>query len=730
MAGYIFRARRVFTLEELSSLEGTYIEDLDPPAPVTGVGSGVTCLLAEFDDGPLEQLVEIEGGDLSRTFGRLGYSYGGVPSNSPCARRRNGELWNGNGFIYARYIAAQRFLCVRVDSSVGEVAFSPLALIPGGKGPFALAVADQLAITSAAGTASTTAIAAAEASAVGSGAVTATGFLGGERLSIALDDGAAPVIVTFSAADQDAAAVVARINAAAGAVIATQTAGTITIKGLVRGTAGKLTLAELSPGVMTAIKVAAGTTVGTGNVQNLLIVSAAEFAAIINATAGLNTNGVKARVTEEGLLAIYATAAAGTLNVTAGAMATKLKITNTGVTVKAGENAGGVIRAGTRVRDAGGNEWVTMVSTTVARGTNAAPNVGPFRIKVRPAFDDGTALGAIATAVNVLVDQPGFAAFSVVNPGALTVALTEPQLDARYITAHEKTLDGRGAAVDINYLYSARRSYALDVTIADQTEEASNNGFAGRKYMRSGALGTTKAQAKADRALLASDRVFYTWPGWQVTIPEILTRGAAGGLGFRDDGVVTVRACGTLSKVNALLPPEENPGQQTALLTQFFAVEDLGFGLTANDYRDLKASGICAPRVDRTAGSVFQSGVTADLTAGRTTQARRKMADFLQDSLARVTVKYAKKLQTEARQDSLVGEVDNFLSGLLSRGDPQRQRIKDYSIDLSANTADTEALGIYIVDTHVRTLSSFEAIVIRTEIGPGAQVAVSEAAAA
>lgn len=729
MAGYIFRQRRVFTLEELNALEGTYIEDLDPPAPVTGVGSGVTCLIGEFDDGPIEVLTEIEGGDLSRTFGRLGYSYGGVPSNNPCARRHAGELWNGNGFIYARFIAAQRFLAVRVDSSVGEVAFSPLALIPGGKGPFALSVGDQLAVTSALGTGSSTAIAAAEASQVGSGTVTASGFLGGEQLSLQLDSGSAPIIVTFSAADQAAPAIVARINSAAGAVIASHATNTLTVKGLVKGTSGRLVITELTPGVLAALKLAGGTVVGTGNVANLLIVSATEMATIINATAAFVTAGIKARVTEEGLLAIYDQAAAGTINVTAGAMATKLKITNTGTTVKAGENAGGVIRAGTRVRDASANEWVTMVSTTIAAGTNALPNVGPFRLKVRPAVDDGTALGATATAVNVLVDPPSFSAFSVVNPSALTAALTEPQLDAKYLTALDKTMDGRGPAVDINYLYSARKSYALDVTAVDKTEEASNNGFAGRKYIRSGGIGVTKAQAKADRALLASDRVFYTWPGWQVVIPEILSRGAAGGVGFRDDGVVTVRAAGTLSKVNALLPPEENPGQQTALLTQFFAVEDLGFGLTGDDYKDLKASGICSPRVDRTAGSIFQSGVTADLTNGRQTQARRKMADFIQDSLARTTVKYSKKLMTEARQDAVVGDVDSFLSGLLSRGDPQRQRIKDYSIDLSANTDATLDQGNYIIDTIVKTLSSFDAIVIRTEIGPGA-VVVSEGTAA
>jgi hypothetical protein len=59
MAGYIFRARRVFTIEELTALEGVYIEDLDPSAPIVGTGSGVVCVVGEFDDGPIATLTEI-----------------------------------------------------------------------------------------------------------------------------------------------------------------------------------------------------------------------------------------------------------------------------------------------------------------------------------------------------------------------------------------------------------------------------------------------------------------------------------------------------------------------------------------------------------------------------------------------------------------------------------------------------------------------------------------------
>lgn len=722
MAGYIFRARRQFTREELVGLEGVYVEDLDPPSAVTGVGSGNVNLIGEFDDGPIGVLTEIEGGDLSRQFGSLGYTYGSTPANNPCARKRGGEVWNGNGFLYSRFIRAPRFMVVRVDTSVGEVALSPRAIAKGGKGPIAPTVGDTITLTTATGgPAPSTAIAAAEASAVGSAPIVATGFLGGEQISLTLDQNSAPIPVTFGAGDQSAAAVVTRINNTVGATVATQASGTLTVKGLVKGTSGRVVLANITPGALAALFLTAGSNSGTGNVGNLASVTVAEVAAIINGTAGLNTNNAKALISEDGTIAVYdATASAGTILVAAGALATLLKLT-TGVTTKAGEHAGGVIKAGTRVRTAGGLEWVTMVSTTIAPGTNAAPNIGPHLLKVRPGFDDGTQVGTSATTVTTLVDQPSFATFAVNNPQALAAALSEGQLDAAYITALDATKDASSIGIDINYQYSARRSFAIDVYAADQVEQASNTGLAGRKFIRTGALGLTKAQAKTDRALIATDRVWYAWPGWQVIVPEILRRGASGGLGFRDDGVVTLRSAGPLASLSALLPPEENPGQQTNLIDQFFAIENLGFSLTADDYRDLKASGICAPRRDPTAGSIYQSGVTTDLTKSRSTQARRKMADFIQDTIARACVKHSKKLDSEARKDAVLADIDSFLSGLL-----EDDRIDAYVLDESANTDALEGDGIYVVITRVRTRSSLDAIEIRTEIGQS--VVIDEAA--
>jgi hypothetical protein len=211
-----------------------------------------------------------------------------------------------------------------------------------------------------------------------------------------------------------------------------------------------------------------------------------------------------------------------------------------------------------------------------------------------------------------------------------------------------------------------------------------------------------------------------------VRIPEIALRGTAGGLGFTADGVITVRGDGPLATLDCRLNPEENPGQQTGLIEEFFEVEQQTTMLAQSNYISLKANGICAPRRDRTSGSIYQSGVTSvnpGTDPGLITQARRKMADFIQDSLAERLVPFSKKLNTEARRDSIRGIIEQFLSELQSEQNPELARIGEFSVDAkSGNTPELEARGIVVFIIRVRTLSSLDAIVLQTEIGEGVVV--------
>lgn len=747
MAGYVRRFTSFPSIETLNEIEAVDIVDLPPPAPLTGTGSGTLLCIAELEDGTFaaggdaaEFVPSLKGSGIQEAFssedfrakyGGFGFVYSGVPYQNPCARKHLQEFWNGSGFIKLKYLKPRRLIVARVDTNVGNVAFSPLAMLEGGAGPYALAVGQQISLTTnVGGPASSTAIAAAVASISGS-AFAASGYVGGETISVQIDNNPA-VNVVFSAADQTRAQVAARINAYLGFTSAVDTGTVLRFDGIVKGTSGRVVLADVTAGALTSIGHTPGTTAGTGNVANLNAVTATEVATIINATVALTAINVNARVSSAGRLRIVSTTlGVGSIIVAAGAMATALGLSPIAVVVNAGVHIAGSIPAGTRVRTAGGAEWVTMQTLIVAEGTTAVPNPGPHVVKVRPALDDGTGVGATASTVVIIppTDQPVMGEFAVTNPAALTVALTEVQMDNAYIAALNATIDLSKPSAQANHMIVARRSDTVHREGLANARNASAEGHFGRKFQYGAAVGFTQSQANADRALYPSDRLFYSWPAWQVRVPEIAQLGLAGGMGFTADGVINVRGDGPLASINCQLNPEENPGQETHLIDDFFSVENVSPPLGMTSYISLKANGISAPRVDRTSGPIYQSGVTSDLTPGLTTQARRKMADFIQDTLAQRLVPFSKKLSTEARVDSVTGIINQFLKDLRSEDQPELQRIAAYSVDSrSGNTPTLNALGIYVWVIRVKTLSSLDAIVLQTQVGEGV-VTITEQAA-
>ncbi len=735
MAGFVRRFSVFPTLEQLTSIESVDIIDLPPPSPTVGVGTGTLLFVGEMEDGPFATGENAEyflgdpgvseifsSQDLRNKFGGFGFTYGTVPYENACARRHLSEDWNGNGFIHLKYLRPARLIIARVDTSVGEVSFAPLASIYGGAGPFALTVGMQIAITtSSGGPASSTAIAAAAAQVTGTAGTYPTLFAGGESVSFTVD-GAPAFVVTFSAADQTLTDVISRINLAAGYTFASNSAGQLRLTGSIEGTSGSIVRANVSGTPLATFGITAGTTAGTGNVANLASVGIGEVATIINATSALNSIGAKADLASNGHLRLYHNLGGGSISVAAGAMATALLLVPTATTVTAGEHPTGTIPAGTRVRTSGGDEWVTMQTLTIPAGTSALPVVGPFSVKVRPALDNGLATGTSAATVTILVDQPTFSNLSVTNVLGLSAAKTEPQMDVAYENAFDMTTALDNPVRSANFSMSARTSDPVKTKGRQNALDASANGCFGRKFNMRPLQGTTLSQSFIDRAAHASERVNYCYPSWDVRIPEIAEKGAsAGGVGFTDSGVIEIGSDGPLATINCRLAPEENPGQDTnGLIDEFFAVHPIDVPLTQSVYAAFKANGICAPRVDAVSGSIYQSGVTADITPGLKTQARRKMADFIQDTLAQRLVPYSKKLATNSRKTAIRTIIEEFLTGLKSENNPELQRIADYSVDsISGNTPSMEALGIFVNIVRVRTLASLDNIVIQTEIGEG-----------
>lgn len=719
------------TLEQLLEIEAINVVDLAPPAPSTGVGTGNVLIVGEYEDGPFAAggdstayradrrgPMEVFGAiDLEQKFGGFGFARAGVPSNDPCARRGAGELWNGNAFIKARNMRMSRMFVARVDTSVGEVQFTLRATVRATRrGPFTIAPGAWLSVAVDGGApAAATSIAAAAAQLTANAAP--AGILAGDAVQITVDGGA-PVVVTFDGVSSAIAAVVARINAVLGATIASDSGGNLRLTGQRLGTLGSVAIEEVVAGSGTRLGFTAPTlplsAAGTGNVGDSTRITSAELAPLAAGIAGLD-----ARVNGDGFLVLSAAVSVGVVAGTAQAL---LGLTTDVVAVA--DHEGGLIPAGLRVTD-GSLTWVTMQTLTIAAG--ATDVVG---VKVRPALDDGTSAGAAANTVTTADDHPSFADVAVDNPLALAAALTSPLVDLAYEAALDATLGAdpeRNPSRDADYLVLARRT---DTTVRAGRQNAldATARLRNRKFLTRAPLGYTPDQALADVALYRSDRVFYAYPGVRVRIPEIAARGTAGGLGFTDDGVITVGADNPLGTLCARLNPERNPAESgTGLIEYVLGLEDLGRSLTIDDYKAFRRAGIMAPFRDPVTSWEFMSGVTSSLESGRTTAARRRMADFLQDSFKAQAKPYQKKLNRARERNAAADAIDGFLAGLLPASEDQH-RIVSYVVDrTSGNTPERLALGIFVLLVTVRTLSSLDAIVIRTEIGENA-IITSEAA--
>jgi hypothetical protein len=735
VAGFIRRFTSLPTLAVIRQIESIVIVDLAPPDPTTGAGSGTVLLVGEFEDGFFAVEEEAKGGvevfgseDFRTKFGDFGYTYGGVIASNPCSRRHLGEFWNGNGYLKAFKLKAQRLLVGRVDSSVGEVSFDVLAAINGGVGTFALAIGQTLSVTTNTGSGATAALTAARALKAGAAATFGT-IAAGDTFAIRVDGGPS-LPVTFAASDTTQGTVIARVNSTLGMTVAVANTTQVDFRGLVFGTGGRIELIEVTAGVLAKLGHTAGVVNGTSNIAaNIDAVTVTEVVTFVNGTAAITTVNGAAGVNPNGTLRIFnsVSAPASTISVAAGAMATALQLSPIATTVAITGHLGGTIPAGTRLRASGtpGPEWVAMQTLDIPAGA-----LGPFLVKVRPGLDDGTAATQAANTVNTVVDQPGFAPLTVNNASALSAALTEVQLDARYKSAFDAALNESGDVRTANYLLCARRSDTVVREGLANAIQATACGLFARKFITGDPLGTTVAQSFVNAAALRggsanvnAERVFYTTKGLKVRVPQIAERGTAGGLGFTADGVITVRPDGPLTTINATLPPEENPGQQTGLINDFFAVDTFGETVTIDTYIAWRANGLCVPRIDRVSGTVFQSGVTLALASGRTTQARRKIADFVQDTAAELFAPFSKQLNKQARRDKIRGLWDSFLASLQSAENPEQARIEGFRVDDTANAGNTPqvlAQGVYFLQTTVRSLSSLDNIVVQTEIGPNA----------
>lgn len=109
--------------------------------------------------------------------------------------------------------------------------------------------------------------------------------------------------------------------------------------------------------------------------------------------------------------------------------------------------------------------------------------------------------------------------------------------------------------------------------------------------------------------------------------------------------------------------------------------------------------------------------------SGQTNINRRRMADFIEDSIAAGLSPMSKAPLTVQLQDTMTTEATAFCEQLLSPNNPAAQRIQAYSVDdKSGNTTQQEAVGVFVIITNVQMTPTADVIVAQFNVGPNVVV--------
>lgn len=240
-------------------------------------------------------------------------------------------------------------------------------------------------------------------------------------------------------------------------------------------------------------------------------------------------------------------------------------------------------------------------------------------------------------------------------------------------------------------------------------------------------------------AATVSDRVFLTWSGVAgLVAPSVDIAAQAAQITTRTDRVVW---CYNSMKIQdsdtALLFDQGSHVMMASILAQNDV--DIHAGaevtkkqtagvkavanetLTRGDLIALKKAGISALEKVK-GGFKFRDAVTTDLTPGKTELARRRMADFLQNSAADRLVFYVKARGTKSNRTQMVAELTDF-TGALKEAE---RVVEDFEvINDGVNTQASRAQGQERILWRVDLLDHMLSVVLQTEIGTGVTIATN-----
>lgn len=158
--------------------------------------------------------------------------------------------------------------------------------------------------------------------------------------------------------------------------------------------------------------------------------------------------------------------------------------------------------------------------------------------------------------------------------------------------------------------------------------------------------------------------------------------------------------------------------------TQFLAgVVGLKQQLSRSDYIDLVDNGICPMEYDGDIGYKFKAGVVTQIAnSSKTTILRRRMADFLSNSIAKYLKNYQNAPNTSENRKDVKGAILDFVGqqerlGVL----PKDSEVNGGDAKLvdteSLNTDSVVAAGKFFIKYRQRIYSAMRYIVLRAEIG-------------
>lgn len=673
MAGFIRRFGEFPSDAALTAIEGVNIIDLPPPSSISGVGTGVACLIGEFTDMTYAVDVNEATGAITEDIRPVeAFSSQDLLDKVGGFDETLGQFGGdcGNGFVELRNKGFFRLVVVPVNlaSAVGVRVFRDL--------PTNTSATDPTPIVS-----------------IQSGTVAA-----GRQFEKGLDLLRIAQRVVFT----DDPAFITGID---GSVTTGAPAATATID-----SAGSLFLTGPTP-------VQEGDIVVTGVIGAATPVGVNAFTLRVQSVASDTQLVVE---TLDGSTFFLTTDAAMVFRVHPAATA------DTGKQHQLSEAAGCLIPVrpltdgqGTGA-DAADNTWTIsdLLAPTVVPPAGSASS-----------YNSLSGLGAIA---NPTVAIDFTAALQKAN------APNDATFDVAYANAYTALLSEESPAREVNLVWPARKDDTIRATHKQHLIDASAIGI-GRTGVISPELDIVKATAVAtvtgDAApgvgATRDERTDYSWPPALTFIPEAVGFDLATADGKTTaDGLLDVTFDGFMTSALSNLAPEKNPGESSAVTRKAFAGV-LGLArnvptLTMNTYIALRSKGIAGLRIDRVVGAVIQSGITSSLLSGRKNINRRRMADFLEDSMAQSFVQSSKQLMTEALKLTIEGEAVAFLDGLLSPNNPPAQRIHSYEVDpLSGNTPSLEAKGVFVLITRVRTLATADFITIQAEVGEGVVITTS-----